>query len=186
MKNNPTKNFALIEKHTVFDQMKVMNPILSPTISQMVIQDRWHALYEEQILHKLTELAGKTPRNIILEPAHSYKRARRHQAGVFQAFGTRKCVTIVNEEKTLAQRTASRERADGKHVSAELVNDLRAKFTTPALDEGFTHLEWPELPEADARAMINGIRRGGLERKRQNPAQALAAHNSAKCNGINR
>ena len=44
--------------------------------------------------------------------------------------------------------------------------EMRAQFCIPALDEGFTILAWPEIPESKAHAMINEFRRNGLEWKR--------------------
>ena len=54
-------------------------------------------------------------------------------------------------------------------MPVEAVNEMRANFAIPELDDGFTNLEWPELPESDARAMINEIRSGGSIWKRRNP-----------------
>merc|ERR1711981_761779 len=103
------------------------------------------------IFNKLVEIAGKAPRNIILDQTNVYKNARRRKANAFKDFGTRRCVTIVNDEETLANRTDKREREEGKFVPKEAVNTMRANFVAPEVDDGFTELEWPELPERDSR-----------------------------------
>merc|ERR1719424_2097790 len=122
--------------------------------------DRWEELISQAtpIFNKLVEIAGKAPRNIILDQTNVYKNARRRKAAAFKDFGKRTCVTIVNDEETLAQRTEKREREEGKFVPLEAVNSMRANFVAPELDDGFTELEWPELPEKDSRDSISNIK----------------------------
>ena len=113
MKNNPTKNYATIGMNTVFDQMEVMHPT-----RQRNSADRWQYWLTQalpdfnQLYNQLVEIAGKIPRNIIFDEVNTSKNARRQKAGAFQAFGTRRCVTIVNAEATLALRKAKRERKE--------------------------------------------------------------------------
>merc|ERR1712039_806021 len=123
------------------------------------------------IFNKLVEIAGRTPRNIILDQTNVYKNARRRKSGAFRDFGTRICVTIVNDEETLAERTEKREREEGKFVPVEAVNEMRANFVAPELDDGFTELEWPELPESESRQMIVQIKSGGSDWTRRNPGR---------------
>merc|ERR1719471_2671390 len=104
-----------------------------------------------------------------LDGTNVYKNARRRKAGAFANFGKRICVTIINDEETLAQRTEKREREEGKFVPVNAVNEMRANFAAPELEDGFTSIEFPELPERDARSMINEIRTGGSDWKRRNP-----------------
>merc|ERR1719272_1017431 len=84
-------------------------------------------------------------------------------------FGTRTCVTIVNDEETLAERTEKREREEGKFVPAHAVSQMRANFVAPELDDGFTELEWPELPEPEARDAIWNVKNGGQQWAARNP-----------------
>merc|ERR1719265_1976586 len=99
------------------------------------------------IFNKLVEMAAKTPRNIILDQTN----------------------VIVNDEDTLAERTAKREREEGKFVPVEAVNDMRANFVAPDLDDGFTEIEFPELPEKEARELIGKIKHHGMAWQRKNP-----------------
>merc|ERR1719453_1514794 len=133
--------------------------------------ERWEELISQAtpIFNKMVEIAGKTPRNIILDQTNVYKNARRRKAAAFKDFGTRICVTIVNDEDTLAERTAKREREEGKFVPVEAVNQMRANFVAPDLDDGFTELEWPELPEREATEMIREIKGGGKGWAARNP-----------------
>merc|ERR1712039_181234 len=133
--------------------------------------ERWQEVISQAtpIFNKLVEIAGKTPRNFILDQTNVYKNARQRKAAAFKDFGKRTCVTIVNDEETLAQRTDKREREEGKFVPEKAVNEMRANFVAPELEDGFTELEWPELPEREARHMIFEIRNGGREWKRRNP-----------------
>merc|ERR1719486_244932 len=166
MEANPAKSYVLLGTNAVIDQMKVVN-----LNRQRNYAERWEELISQAtpIFNKLVEIAGKAPRNIILDQTNVYKNARRRKAGAFKEFGTRRCVTIVNDEETLAQRTEKREREEGKFVPVEAVNQMRANFVAPELDDGFTHLEWPELPEREACQQIREIKGGGKGWAARNP-----------------
>merc|ERR1719390_308836 len=107
--------------------------------------DRWSELITQAtpIFNKMVEIAGKTPRNIILDQTNVYKNARRRKAAAFKDFGTRICVTIVNDEDTLAERTEKREREEGKFVPVDAVNQMRANFVAPELADGFNQIQFP-------------------------------------------
>jgi heterogeneous nuclear ribonucleoprotein U-like protein 1 len=166
MEANPLKNFMLLGTNAVIDQMKVMG-----VGRQRNYADRWQELISQAtpIFNKLVEIAGKTPRNFILDQTNVYKNARQRKAAAFKDFGKRVCVTIVNDEEQLAYRTDKREREEGKYVPVEAVNQMRSNFACPELEDGFTELEWPELPETDARQMVTQIRAGGGDWARRNP-----------------
>jgi len=166
MEANPLKNYYLLGTNSVIDQMKVMN-----VKRQRNYADRWQELISQAtpIFNKLVEIAGKTPRNFILDQTNVYQNARRRKAASFQDFGKRICVTIVNDEDTLASRTDKREREEGKYVPVSAVNSMRGNFVAPELEDGFTELEWPEMPESDARQAINEIRTGGRDWQVRNP-----------------
>merc|ERR1719343_1328550 len=168
MEANPTKNYLLLGTNSVIDQMKVMN-----LGRQRNYADRWQELISQAtpIFNKLVEIAGKTPRHIILDQTNVYKNARQRKAQAFKDFGKRTCVTLVNDEEQLAQRTDKREREEGKYVPVQAVNQMRANFVCPELEDGFTELEWPELPETEARQRINEIRDGGTDWRARNPGQ---------------
>merc|ERR1719428_569982 len=166
MEANPMKNYVLLGTNAVIDQMKVMN-----LNRQRNYAERWQELISQAtpIFNKLVEIAGKTPRNIILDQTNVYKNARRRKAGAFRDFGKRICVTIVNDEDTLAQRTEKREREEGKFVPVQAVNQMRGNFVAPELEDGFTDIVYPELPERDAKEQIGKIKSGGSDWQRRNP-----------------
>jgi len=168
MEANPTKNYLLLGTNSVIDQMKVMN-----LGRQRNYADRWQELISQAtpIFNKLVEIAGKTPRNIILDQTNVYKSARARKASAFQDFGKRICVTIVTDEDTLAQRTDKREKEEGKFVPVQAVNQMRANFVAPELEDGFTDIVYPELPERDARQTIQQVKSGGSDWARRNPGQ---------------
>lgn len=180
MEANPQKAYVLLGTNAVIDQMKVMN-----LNRQRNYADRWEELISQAtpIFNKLVEIAGKTPRNIILDQTNVYPRARGRKAAAFQAFGTRICVCIVNDEATLAQRTEKREREEGKFVPEEAVYEMRANFTCPELKDGFTALMFPELPEKDSRQMIKTIADKGWEWKRRNPGAGKGNQPKSKLEG---
>merc|ERR1719401_1874352 len=168
MEANPRKNYVLLGTNAVIDQMKVMN-----MKRQRNYAERWEELISQAtpIFNKLVEIAGKTPRNFILDQTNVYKNARQRKAASFKDFGKRIGVTLVNDEETLAVRTEKREREEGKFVPVEAVNQMRANFVAPELEDGFSELSWPELPESDARQRINEIKSGGSDWAARNPGQ---------------
>merc|ERR1719330_2221934 len=168
MEANPTKSYVLLGTNAVIDQMKVMN-----VRRQRNYAERWQELISQAtpIFNKLVEIAGKTPRNIILDQTNVYQNARRRKASSFADFGTRRCVTIVNDEDQLQQRTEKREREEGKFVPVHAVNQMRSNFVAPELEDGFTVLEFPELPEKDSREAISAIKSSGGDWARRNPGQ---------------
>jgi len=166
MEANPLKNYLLLGTNSVIDQMKVMN-----VKRQRNYAERWQELISQAtpIFNKLVEIAGKTPRNIILDQTNVYQNARRRKAAAFGEFGTRRCVTIVNDEEQLQQRTEKREREEGKFVPVHAVNQMRANFVAPELEDGFNALDFPELPERDSRERISNIKSGGSAWAQKNP-----------------
>ena len=146
MEKYPAKNHVLLGSNTVLDQMA----------GRKLPRQQHHANKMKAVptLTKLIDLAGKTPRNIILD-ADLGPKERRQTASALQAFGTRRCVTIVNNDVTQAHRSAQQEREGGKPLPEDARHLLRATYNPPALNDGFTILEWPELSETDAIAEIN-------------------------------
>merc|ERR1712032_67726 len=88
MEANPAKNYVLLGTNAVIDQMRVNN-----LNRQRNYADRWQELISQAtpIFNKLVEIAGKTPRNIILDQTNVYLNARRRKAAAFRDFGTRVC-----------------------------------------------------------------------------------------------
>jgi len=166
MEANPEKNYVLLGTNAVIDQMKVIN-----LNRQRNYAERWEELISQAtpIFNKLVEIAGKTPRNIILDQTNVYLNARRRKAAAFRDFGQRVCCCIVTDEETLAVRTEKREREEGKFVPVDAVNQMRANFVAPDLADGFTELVWPELPEREARQAIVQCKGGGKDWQRRNP-----------------
>ncbi|KFG53390.1 SPRY domain-containing protein, partial [Toxoplasma gondii FOU] len=87
----------------------------------------------------------------------------------FAEWGVRRAVTIVTDERTLQQRTAKREREEGKFVPVSAVMDMKAAFSLPAYDDGFTEIEFPEMPEQDSRQEVRRMNEEGRRFKRENP-----------------
>merc|ERR1719262_518691 len=166
MEANPAKSYVLLGTNSVIDQMKVVN-----LNRQRNYAERWEELISQAtpIFNKMVEIAGKTPRNFILDQTNVYKNARRRKAAAFKEFGKRTCVTIVNDEEVLAQRTEKREREEGKFVPVEAVNEMRANFVCPELEDGFDEIEWPELPEKESREMVGAVKGAGKDWRMRNP-----------------
>jgi len=164
---NPLKNYVLLGVDSVIEQMRLN---LS---GDKTFAGRWPELLKQAtpIFNLLVDIAGKTPRNVILDQTNVYRQGRRRKAAPFKSFGRRVCMTMVNTEDVLAVRTENRQHEEGKFVAVSAVNEMRAHFIAPQLEDGFTEISFTEFPEEEAREMIRQIRIDGLEWLRANPSK---------------
>ncbi|KYF45062.1 SPRY domain-containing protein, partial [Toxoplasma gondii ARI] len=165
---NPRKSFVLLGTNAVIDQMRVMG-----VKRQSNYAERWEELMTTatSVFNTLIERAssGAVPRNVIIDQTNVFKNARRRKVQPFREWGVRRAVTIVTDERTLQQRTAKREREEGKFVPVSAVMDMKAAFSLPAYDDGFTEIEFPEMPEQDSRQEVRRMNEEGRRFKRENP-----------------
>ncbi|OEH80029.1 spry domain-containing protein [Cyclospora cayetanensis] len=171
MERHAKKSYVLLGTNAVIDQMKVMG-----LRRQANYADRWEELMSTAtaVFNSLVTYAGSgvVPRNIIIDQTNVFKRARSRKVQPFLAWGTRRCVTMVTDEQTLQQRTAKREREEGKMVPVEAVMDMKAAFALPSREDGFTVIDYVELPEAESRREIRRINEEGRAFKANNPGRS--------------
>ncbi|CBZ51182.1 putative SPRY domain-containing protein [Neospora caninum Liverpool] len=165
---NPRKSFVVLGTNAVIDQMRVMG-----VRRQSNYAERWEELMSTatSVFNALIDRASSAgvPRNVIIDQTNVFKNARRRKVHFFREWGVRRAVTIVTDEPTLQQRTAKREREEGKFVPVSAVMDMKAAFSLPAYDDGFTQIEYPEMPEQDSRHEVRRMNDEGRRFKRENP-----------------
>jgi len=168
MEENPKKNYYLLGTNAVIDQMKVVGLTRKGNYAQ-----RWQELISQATpcFNKLCDIAGTSARNIILDQTNVFPRARQRKVAQYHNFGTRRAIVVLNDENTLSQRTDKREREEGKFVPEEAVMGMKEAFTKPQLSEGFTHIEYVEMPERDAAGMLRRYNDEGRDYKRRNPGK---------------
>jgi len=165
MEENPRKNYLLLGTNTVIDQMKVCGLTRKKNYAE-----RWQELISQATpcFNKLCELAGETPRHIILDQTNVFPKARGRKVADYKRFGQRRAVVIVNDDDTLQQRTEKREREEGKFVPLDAVMGMKQNFTKPTFEEGFTDIDYVEMPEMDAGRMIKQYNDQGWDYKKRN------------------
>ena len=168
MQRHPRKSYLLLGTNAVIDQMKVMG-----LNRQRAYAERWQELITQAtpVFNKMVDLAAKTPRNFILDQTNVFPKARERKLKNFMSFGTRKCICIVNDDETLEHRTQKTQREEGKHVPEHVVWDMKAAFKAPSEREGFTVIDWAEMPEQDSKEQIEWCNKQGADFKRRNPGK---------------
>jgi heterogeneous nuclear ribonucleoprotein U-like protein 1 len=116
----------------------------------------------------MCEIAANSTRHIILDQTNVFPKARGRKVQEYRKFGQRRAVVILNDDDTLQERTEKREREEGKFVPLDAVMGMKQNFTKPHLDEGFTHIDYVEIPEHDAKHMIKKFNDQGWDYKRRN------------------
>eukprot|EP00397_Hematodinium_sp_SG-2012_P023410 GEMP01024318.1.p1 GENE.GEMP01024318.1~~GEMP01024318.1.p1 ORF type:complete len:487 (+),score=117.30 GEMP01024318.1:125-1585(+) len=164
MEENPRKNYTLLGTNTVIDQMKVVGLSRKGNYAE-----RWQELISQAtpVFNKLCEIAGKTTRHIILDQTNVFGSARGRKVSEYKQFGERRAVVIVNDENTLQQRTEKREREEGKFVPEDAVMGMKQNFTMPQFSEGFTHIDYVEIPEQESRGVVRAFNDAGWDYKRR-------------------
>jgi len=165
MEENPRKNYCLLGTNTIIDQMKV-----SGLLRKANYAERWQELITmaTPVFNKMCEIASNSTRHIILDQTNVFPKARGRKVQEYRKFGQRRAVVILNDDDTLQERTEKREREEGKFVPLDAVMGMKQNFTKPHLDEGFTHIDYVEIPEHDAKHMIKKFNDQGWDFKRRN------------------
>jgi len=170
MEENPRKNYCLLGTNTIIDQMKV-----SGLLRKANYAERWQELITmaTPVFNKMCEIAANSTRHIILDQTNVFPKARGRKVQEYRKFGQRRAVVILNDDDTLQERTEKREREEGKFVPLDAVMGMKQNFTKPHFDEGFTHIDYVEVPEHDAKHMIKKFNDQGWDFKRRNQGSGI-------------
>jgi len=165
MESNPRKNYCLLGTNTVIDQMKVAGLTRKGNYAE-----RWQELISmaTPCFNKLCEIAGQTPRHFILDQTNVFPKARSRKVQDYMRFGQRRAVVVLNDDDTLQERTEKREREEGKFVPVDAVMSMKQNFSMPNPKEGFTDIDYVEIPESDAWKIIKQYNDQGWDFKRRN------------------
>jgi len=172
MEENSRKNYLLLGTNTVIDQMKVVGLNRKGNYAE-----RWQELISQATpcFNKLCELAGRTPRHIILDQTNVFPKARARKIADYKSFGERRAIVVLNDDNTLQQRTEKREKEEGKFVPEDAVMGMKQNFAAPQFSEGFTHIDYVEIPETDSKGIIKSYNDAGWDYKRRNPGKGKGA-----------
>jgi len=165
IEKNSRKNYCLLGTNTIIDQFKVQGLTRKGNYAE-----RWQELISmaTPVFNKLCEIAGTTPRHFILDQTNVFPKARAKKVQDYMNFGQRRAVVILNDNDTLAERTEKREREEGKYVPIDAVMGMKQNFARPVVEEGWTDIDYVEIPEQDANKIIKMYNDEGWDYKRRN------------------
>ncbi|XP_026288603.1 heterogeneous nuclear ribonucleoprotein U-like protein 1 [Frankliniella occidentalis] len=151
---NPEKLYNILGTNNLIDKMKVMG---LPRKNNY--HGRWEVLIEKctKCLQKLLEVAGRRRRNYILDQTNVYPTAVRRKMRSFDGF-KRRAVVIVPADDEFQRRVAKREAEEGKDVPDSAVLEMKANFKVPEVGDIFSEVSYVELPEDEARAVVEKYR----------------------------
>ncbi|XP_034244249.1 heterogeneous nuclear ribonucleoprotein U-like protein 1 isoform X2 [Thrips palmi] len=157
---NPEKLLNILGTNNLIDKMKVMGLPRKRNYS-----GRWDALIDKctKCLNKLFEIAGRRRRNYILDQTNVYPSAVRRKMRSFDGF-KRRAVVIVPAEDEFQRRVAKREAEEGKDVPDSAVLEMKANFKVPEVGDIFSEVVFVELPEEEARALVEKYREEAKEK----------------------
>ncbi|KAK3925467.1 Heterogeneous nuclear ribonucleoprotein U-like protein 1 [Frankliniella fusca] len=161
---NPEKMYNILGTNNLIDKMKVMG---LPRKNNYA--GRWEVLIEKctKCLQKLLEVAGRRRRNYILDQTNVYPTAVRRKMRSFDGF-KRRAIVIVPADDEFQRRVAKREAEEGKDVPDSAVLEMKggsvwcalgiANFKIPEVGDIFSEVNFVELAEEEARAMVEKYR----------------------------
>lgn len=157
---NPEKLLNILGTNNLIDKMKVMG-----LPRKRNYHGRWDALIDKctKCLNKLFDIAGRRRRNYILDQTNVYPSAVRRKMRSFDGF-KRRAVVIVPADDEFQRRVAKREAEEGKDVPDSAVLEMKANFKVPEVGDIFSEVLYVELPEEEARAVVEKYREEAKEK----------------------
>ena len=124
---------------------------------------RWDALIKQatDVLNKELKIAERRARNYILDQTNVYPNARKRKMNNFKGYRRIAAVVVCNNE-VLKQRTAKREREEGKFVPEEAVMEMKANFTLPEVGQIFDDVWFVEEDRIPSEKLVEQFQREGL------------------------
>ena len=173
-KYHPEKRYYMLGTNNIIDKMRI-----SGLTRKRNYHGRWDVLIKQATgcLNTWFKIAEKRVRNYILDQTNVYFTARRRKMNNFRGYKRIACV-IVNEEKVLAERSAKREREEGKIVPQEAVMEMKANFSLPEVGESFDEVRFIEERPPKAFDLVKMFTEEGNHFKRgvKRPSEQSDAH----------
>ncbi|KAK7792564.1 hypothetical protein R5R35_008661 [Gryllus longicercus] len=147
---HPGKYYNILGTNNLIDKMKVMGLPRKRNYA-----GRWDVLIDRCMkgLNKLLEIAAHRRRNYILDQTNVYPSAQRRKMRGFEGF-VRRAVVVVPTDEEFKRRIEKREKLEGKDVPDSAVLEMKANFVLPTVGDVFEMVEYTELPEQEARALV--------------------------------
>lgn len=158
---HPEKKYCILGTNLIMDKMKVMG-----LMRKRNYHGRWDALIKQatDVLNKIFKIAERKNRNYILDQTNVYFSARRRKMNSFRGY-RRIAAVVVNTNEVLKERTAKREKEEGKIVPESAVLEMKANFALPLVGEVFDDVWFIEEDKASAERLVSEFQREGKEYK---------------------
>ena len=159
--DHPEKKYCILGTNTIMDKMKVMG-----LMRKRNYHGRWDALIKQatDTLNKVFKIAERKNRNYILDQTNVYFSARRRKMSNFRGY-RRIAAVLVTTDEVLKERTAKREKEEGKIVPESAVLEMKANFVLPEIGEFFDDVWFTEEDKATSQRLVAEFQREGKEYK---------------------
>ena len=159
--DHPEKKYCILGTNTIMDKMKVMG-----LMRKRNYHGRWDALIKQatDTLNKMFKIAERKNRNYILDQTNVYFSARRRKISNFRGY-RRIAAVVVTTDEVLKERTAKREKEEGKIVPESAVLEMKANFVLPEIGEVFDDVWFIEEDKATSERLVAECQRAGKEYK---------------------
>ena len=159
--DHPEKKYCILGTNMIIDKMKVMG-----LTRQRNYQGRWDALIKQatDILNEMFKITERKNRNYILDQTNVYFSARRRKMSNFRGY-RRIAAVLVTTDEVLKERTAKREKEEGKIVPESAVLEMKANFVLPEVGEIFDDVWFIEEDRATSERLVAEFQREGKEYK---------------------
>ncbi|CAL1539438.1 unnamed protein product [Lymnaea stagnalis] len=161
VEENPEKRYDVLGTTNIIDKMKVNGLPRKENYT-----GRWDVLTDKanKCLNRLIEIAARKKRNYIIDQTNVYASARRRKMQPFEGF-QRKAVVVLPTDEVFKNRVKERTDEEGKDITENAVNEMKANFTLPEEGQCFeTVIYTEEEPnKEDREKLIEQYRKEGRD-----------------------
>ncbi|XP_033215687.1 heterogeneous nuclear ribonucleoprotein U-like protein 2 isoform X2 [Belonocnema kinseyi] len=146
---HPEKMYNILGTNTLIEKMKVMG---LPRKTNH--QGKWEVVIDKcsRAMTKLLDMAARRRRNYILDQNNVYPTAQKRKMRHFTGF-QKKAIVIITSDEEFQVRSSKPEYPETK-CPENSIQEMKANFTAPVVGDSFTAVEYVELPEEEAKSLI--------------------------------
>uniref|UniRef100_A0AAG5D106 B30.2/SPRY domain-containing protein n=1 Tax=Anopheles atroparvus TaxID=41427 RepID=A0AAG5D106_ANOAO len=189
LKENATNAFTVLSIDSLLENMKVDAKPREPSNTP-----QWEKIINQlsRNMTRLIEIACKRRRNFIIDQTNVFASEQKRRLKGFGGFKTRRAVAVVPSVEEYKRRYELKVAKYGKEVPDTTLNTMKANIFVPSLVQNwYTELLFPELPEAEAQEAIKKLNEEGRKllpprRNRANQSNRQKHNNNANNNYTSR
>lgn len=185
LKENAANAFTLLSVDSLLTNMKVDAKPREPSNTP-----QWEKIVNQlsRNMTRLIELACKRRRNFIIDQTNVFASEQKRRLKGFGGFKTRRAVAVVPSVEEYKRRYEQKVAKFGKEVPDTTLNTMKANIFVPSsVQNWYTELLFPELPEAEAQEALKKLNEEGRKllpprRNRANQSNRQKHNNNANAN----